>query len=245
MAGRRTAVNIDQVRIYHERKTDEKVMEAESSVSSGTDYQSSSFEENRPRLDQSQGFRSSESDERRGGGEERKKTNLTGNQGGRRESSVNKCKRSRGSKESFVELYNKNKRSRKVKECKRRNPSSRSEGPQRKKNRGPGRQMNKRGLPSSANSNWPLNKKRRESKESLQQRDTDPYHLRPRNRVTKEAGSRPSGGEVQVQGGQSGPEENYLRGQVRTTRVDTTGRSPNTSMANSRSRIQGTDIQPS
>ncbi|GFT39772.1 hypothetical protein TNCV_4869411 [Trichonephila clavipes] len=41
--------------------------------------------------------------------------------------------------------------------------------------------MNKRELPSSANSYWPLNKKRRESKESLQQRETGPYHLRPRN----------------------------------------------------------------
>ncbi|GFY76169.1 hypothetical protein TNIN_498531 [Trichonephila inaurata madagascariensis] len=101
--------------------------------------------------------------------------------------------------------------------------------------------MNNRGLPSSANSSWPLNKKRLESKESLQRRETDPYHLRPRNRVTKEAGSKTSGGEVQVQGGQSGPEENYLRGLAHTTRVDTTGRSPNTSVANSRSRIQGKD----
>ncbi|GFS60852.1 hypothetical protein TNIN_83931 [Trichonephila inaurata madagascariensis] len=58
--------------------------------------------------------------------------------------------------------------------------------------------MNKRGLASSSNSNCPLNKKRQESKESLQKRETDPYHLRPRNRVTKEAGSRSSGGEMHV-----------------------------------------------
>ncbi|GFX00080.1 uncharacterized protein TNCV_3080761 [Trichonephila clavipes] len=57
-------INIDQVRIYRQRKSDEGVIEVESSVSRGSDYQSSSLEENRPRLDQSQGFRSSEADER-------------------------------------------------------------------------------------------------------------------------------------------------------------------------------------
>ncbi|GFT17035.1 uncharacterized protein TNCV_4737801 [Trichonephila clavipes] len=80
-AGRRATVNIDQVRIYHQRKSDERVIEVESSVRSGLDYQSSSSEENRPILDQSQGFRSSESGERRG--EQEKKISLTGNQGGR------------------------------------------------------------------------------------------------------------------------------------------------------------------
>ncbi|GFS28816.1 hypothetical protein TNIN_9201, partial [Trichonephila inaurata madagascariensis] len=83
------------------RKSDEGVI-VESSVSSGSDYQSSSLEENRPRLDQSQGFRSSESGERRG--DQGKKTSLTENQGGRREQNVNKRKRSRGLKESLVGL---------------------------------------------------------------------------------------------------------------------------------------------
>ncbi|GFX14065.1 hypothetical protein TNCV_612701 [Trichonephila clavipes] len=124
--------------------------------SSGSVYQSSSFEENRHRLDQSQGFRSSEPSERWG-------QEVTG--------------------------------------CKRRNPSSRSEGPQRKRNKISDREINKRKLPSLATSNWPLPPKRRESKEPLQQGRTEPYHLRPRNRVTKEASSRPSRGEVQVQGG--------------------------------------------
>ncbi|GFS97879.1 hypothetical protein TNCV_2018301 [Trichonephila clavipes] len=64
---------MDQVRIYHQRKNDAGVIEVESSVSSGSEYQSSSLEKNRPRLDQSQGFRSSESGERRG--EQGKKTN--------------------------------------------------------------------------------------------------------------------------------------------------------------------------
>ncbi|GFU15533.1 hypothetical protein TNCV_2772751 [Trichonephila clavipes] len=58
MAGRRTTLNIDQVRIYHHRKSDEGVIEVERYVISTSDYQSRSFEENRPSLDQSQGFRS-------------------------------------------------------------------------------------------------------------------------------------------------------------------------------------------
>ncbi|GFY22185.1 hypothetical protein TNCV_3298281 [Trichonephila clavipes] len=63
-AGRRTTVNIDQMLIYHQRKSDEGVVDVDSSVSSGSEYQSNSFEESRPRLDRSQGFRSSESGER-------------------------------------------------------------------------------------------------------------------------------------------------------------------------------------
>ncbi|GFT56098.1 transposable element Tcb2 transposase [Trichonephila clavipes] len=85
--------------------------------------------------------------------------------------------------------------------CKRRNSSSRSEGLQRKKNKGPERQLNKRGLPSSSNSNYPLNKKLRQSEASPPQRETGPYHLRPRNKVTKEAGYRSSRGEMRALGG--------------------------------------------
>ncbi|GFS55871.1 uncharacterized protein TNCV_2580741 [Trichonephila clavipes] len=40
------------VRNNNVRKSDEEVIEVESSVSSGSEYQSSSLEENRPRLDQ-------------------------------------------------------------------------------------------------------------------------------------------------------------------------------------------------
>ncbi|GFW53332.1 hypothetical protein TNCV_4075531 [Trichonephila clavipes] len=56
-------------------------MEVGSSDSSGSGYQSSSFREDRPRLDQSQSFRNSESGERQG--EQEKKTSLNGDQGGR------------------------------------------------------------------------------------------------------------------------------------------------------------------
>ncbi|GFT25128.1 hypothetical protein TNCV_180241 [Trichonephila clavipes] len=46
------------------KKSDEGVVDVDSSVSSGSEYQSNSLEESRPRLDRSQGFRSSESGER-------------------------------------------------------------------------------------------------------------------------------------------------------------------------------------
>ncbi|GFY64746.1 uncharacterized protein TNIN_355801 [Trichonephila inaurata madagascariensis] len=78
--------------------------------------------------------------------------------------------------------------------------SIRSGGPLRK-NRGPKRQLKKRELPSSSNSNCLLNKKLRQSEATLQQRETIPYHLRLRNRVTKEAGNRSSGGKMEAQGG--------------------------------------------
>ncbi|GFY80180.1 hypothetical protein TNIN_251521 [Trichonephila inaurata madagascariensis] len=95
-------------------------------------------------------------------------------------------------------LHNKHKKTRQeVTGCKKRNPSSRSAGPERKRNRRPERKANKRSLASSSNSNWPLKKRLRESKESLQQGRTSPFHLRPRNKVTKEAVSRPSRGAVQ------------------------------------------------
>ncbi|GFY79508.1 hypothetical protein TNIN_251 [Trichonephila inaurata madagascariensis] len=117
-------------------------------------------------------------------------------------SEIYKCKRSIRSKESSIGLYNKTKKSRhEVSGCKRRNPSSRSEGPQRKRNRGPERQLNKRGLPSSSNPKCPLNKKLRQSEVSLHQRETGLYHLRPRNKITKEAGSRTLRVEMQTQGG--------------------------------------------
>ncbi|GFW39576.1 uncharacterized protein TNCV_3187471 [Trichonephila clavipes] len=77
-AGRRTTVNTGQVRIYHQRKIDEGVIVVESSFSNRSEYQSSILEENRPILDHSQGFRSSESGKRRG--DQRKNTSLTGNQ---------------------------------------------------------------------------------------------------------------------------------------------------------------------
>ncbi|GFW44215.1 uncharacterized protein TNCV_2636131 [Trichonephila clavipes] len=65
-AGKRTTVNIDQVRIPHQRKSDEKVIVARSSDSTGLDYQSSCFQEDRHRIDQLQSFRISESGGQRG-----------------------------------------------------------------------------------------------------------------------------------------------------------------------------------
>ncbi|GFY18215.1 hypothetical protein TNCV_2046211 [Trichonephila clavipes] len=49
-AGRRTTVNIDQVRVYHQGESNEGVIDIDSSVSSGSEYQTNSLEENRPRF---------------------------------------------------------------------------------------------------------------------------------------------------------------------------------------------------
>ncbi|GFY61104.1 hypothetical protein TNIN_346661 [Trichonephila inaurata madagascariensis] len=81
--------------------------------------------------------------------------------------------------------------------------------------------MNKRGLPSSPNSKWPLRKKQIEL----------PQKLVPDLQEER----------CKSKGDLSGPEENYLRGQVRVTRFDTPDRSPNTRVTKCRSRIQGTD----
>ncbi|GFW74514.1 hypothetical protein TNCV_2414131 [Trichonephila clavipes] len=139
-AGRRTTINIDQVRIYHQRKIAEGMVDAESSVSSGSQYQSSSLERNRPRLGPSQGFRSSKTGEKRE--EEKKNTSFAGNKSGRREQQENKRKRSSSSKEPFIGLMQqKYKKSRQeVMEFKRNIPASWSPGPDRKKSRKPSRE---------------------------------------------------------------------------------------------------------
>ncbi|GFV91488.1 hypothetical protein TNCV_2384481 [Trichonephila clavipes] len=68
------------MRIYNQRKSDEGVVDVDSSVSSGSEYQSNNSL-SRPRLDQSRDFRSSESSEKQE--EKRKKINVSGNKSGR------------------------------------------------------------------------------------------------------------------------------------------------------------------
>ncbi|GFW62568.1 hypothetical protein TNCV_85701 [Trichonephila clavipes] len=145
------------------RKSD-VVIEAGSSDSSGSVFQSSSFEEDRPRLDQSQSIRSSESGERRG--EKEKKTRLTGNQGAR---NTDNPKRH----------FSKGKQSRTT-------------------------NVQKIKLP----------------------KQLVPYHQEER---------------CKPKGEQSCPEEKDVRDPARTTRVDTTGSSPNTRITKNQSRSQGTD----
>ncbi|GFY46248.1 hypothetical protein TNIN_172341 [Trichonephila inaurata madagascariensis] len=101
--------------------------------------------------------------------------------------------------------------------------------------------MNKRKLSSSANSNWPLNKKLRESKESLQQGKQDLTTYVPEIELPKKLVLVLQEERCQSKGDQSSPEENYLRGQARTTRVDTSGSNPNTRVTNSRRRIKRMD----
>ncbi|GFW99897.1 uncharacterized protein TNCV_2126051 [Trichonephila clavipes] len=163
-AGRRATVNIDQVRIYNQRKSDEGVVDVDSSVSSRSEYQSKSLEENRPRLDQSLGFRSSESGERQV--ELGEKTSLTGNKSGRREQQVNKYKRSRGLNESSIELRQQQyKKTRQVvMRCKRKVPFSWSAGPERKR-----KNTNKRLLMSSSTSTKQVKKRVKKTKENFGQ----------------------------------------------------------------------------
>ncbi|GFW65969.1 hypothetical protein TNCV_587951 [Trichonephila clavipes] len=61
-ARKNLTVNIDQVRIHHER-SDENVIRIGNSDSSGSEYQTSSFEGVRPRSDRSQNCRNSEAEE--------------------------------------------------------------------------------------------------------------------------------------------------------------------------------------
>ncbi|GFY68595.1 hypothetical protein TNIN_483381 [Trichonephila inaurata madagascariensis] len=99
--------------------------------------------------------------------------------------------------------------------------------------------MNKRGLPFSTNSNYPLNKKRRESKDHFSKGKQALTTYVPEI-VTKEAGSKPSGGEVQVQGGPIRSRGELFK-KPSPYRVDNPNRSPNTRVASSQSRSRGTD----
>ncbi|GFW60788.1 uncharacterized protein TNCV_2672091 [Trichonephila clavipes] len=64
-AGRRLTVNIDQVRLYHQRKSDENGIRVGNANSSGSRYQASSFEGVRPRSNWSQNSKNSGPGERR------------------------------------------------------------------------------------------------------------------------------------------------------------------------------------
>ncbi|GFV14909.1 hypothetical protein TNCV_3642711 [Trichonephila clavipes] len=73
---------------------------------------------------------------------EGKKTSLTRDQGGRRNSDNYKRKISVLSKESSIQMDKRTKKFRQeVMGCKRKTPSSKSGGPQRKQNKGPERQV--------------------------------------------------------------------------------------------------------
>ncbi|GFX54150.1 hypothetical protein TNCV_2337861 [Trichonephila clavipes] len=70
----------------------------------------------------------------------------------------------------------------------------------------------------------------------VKEREAGPYHLRPRNRVAKEAGSNLQEERCKSKGDQSGPKQNYLRGYARTTGVTLQA-----AIQTPGSRIQGTD----
>ncbi|GFX35430.1 hypothetical protein TNCV_102371 [Trichonephila clavipes] len=125
---------------YRERKSDENVIKVGNSDSSGSEYQASSFEGVRSISDRLQSCRNSESGGRQS--VQGKKTNLTGDQGGRRNSDNYKRKRSVLSMESSVQMDKRTKKFlQEVTGCMRKTPSSRSGRPQRKRNKGPERQL--------------------------------------------------------------------------------------------------------
>ncbi|GFX96757.1 uncharacterized protein TNCV_1647921 [Trichonephila clavipes] len=64
-AGKRLTVNVNQVRLYHQRKSVENEIRAGSSGSNGSRYKSSSFESVQPRSHESQNSRNKGSGERR------------------------------------------------------------------------------------------------------------------------------------------------------------------------------------
>ncbi|GFY38442.1 hypothetical protein TNIN_352201 [Trichonephila inaurata madagascariensis] len=74
------------------------MVDVDSSVSSGSEYQSNCSEFSRPRLDRSQAFRSSESSEKQV--EKREKASVAGNKSSWREQLLSKRKQTSGSNES-------------------------------------------------------------------------------------------------------------------------------------------------
>ncbi|GFY13450.1 hypothetical protein TNCV_1803211 [Trichonephila clavipes] len=177
---------------HKKRKRDEGVVDVESSVRSGSEYQSSSLKENRPRLDQSQGFRSSESGERRR--QQGENTSLTGNKSGRIEQQVNKRKRIRGSRESLIgfrqQQYKKTKQESVDVIFHIHQASYKKRVREAKDNFGqvPAEDLRSESEQKSLQSS------------RIQQGRSSPYNLRRRRDVTKEAGSRLSGRVVQPQG---------------------------------------------
>ncbi|GFY01113.1 uncharacterized protein TNCV_5075801 [Trichonephila clavipes] len=150
----RTTVNVDQVRIYHQRKSDESVVDRDRSISKGSEYQSNSLEFSRPRLDRSQGFRSSKSSKKQV--KKREKPSVADNKSGRREQWASKRKRTSGSNESSVGLRQRTykKRTPEVRRFKGGVPLSLEENPDKK-----------RRSPSSTSSNQQAKKRARRTKE--------------------------------------------------------------------------------
>ncbi|GFW36819.1 uncharacterized protein TNCV_4348601 [Trichonephila clavipes] len=205
-AGRRTTVIIDQVRIYHQRKNDERVVDVESSVSSVSEYQSSSLEENRPRLDLSQGYRNSEFAERQveqGKKQQYKKTRQD----------VMRYKRKVPASRSVEPEKKKNRRP--IRETNKRALMSSAASTKQVKKRVKKSKENFGQLP--AEDPGPEEGSLQSSR--IQQGRPSSYNLRHRRDVTRKAGSRPSGRTVQALGVQSGPEENHLVGQALTPSI--------------------------
>ncbi|GFV96614.1 hypothetical protein TNCV_3387081 [Trichonephila clavipes] len=244
-AGRRITVNVDQVRIYHLKKSYEGLV--------GVVIVQLAEDRNISRI-----FRSGVDlgwiGRRALGvvslvktGRKAKKTSVGGNKSGRREQWVNKRKRTSGSKESSVGLRqqpNKKKRTQEVSRCKRGVPSLLEENKDMKR-RPPNRNKHKRRLLSSISSNQQAKIRNRKMEENngqvpargsrpgerplqssrMQQGISSPYCLRSRGEMTRKAGSR-SSRTVQAQEGQVRSRRDQFRRSLLQTSSTVQTRSP-------------------
>ncbi|GFU70984.1 uncharacterized protein TNCV_3350071 [Trichonephila clavipes] len=133
-SGKRLTVNIDQVRLYHQRESDENGISVGNSDSSGSRYQASSFEGVRPRSIWSQNSKNSGSSERRE--VKGKVTGLKEDQGEGRTKVTNRRRPLEGSSnEALIQGYRKLKKSRKEVIGYKRSMNSRLGGRERERKR--------------------------------------------------------------------------------------------------------------
>ncbi|GFU69083.1 hypothetical protein TNCV_4458101 [Trichonephila clavipes] len=170
-AGKKLMVNIDQVRFYHQRKSDENVIIVGNSDSSGSRYQASSFEGVRPRSDWSQNSKNMGSGERR-----ETKEKMTGHK--EDQGVTDKRTPHVGSKESSLQT---------------------SRVPEKKRGKVSMRHGEKRSLPASTNCSNCYRKKFWRAEAATSELDICLYNLR--SRIKEAAESRPSRGQRQDQGG--------------------------------------------
>ncbi|GFW04705.1 uncharacterized protein TNCV_3897571 [Trichonephila clavipes] len=191
-AGKRLTVNIVQVRLYHQKKSDENVISVRISNGSGSGYQASSFEGVRPRSYWSQNSKNNGSGERRE--VKGKRTGLKKDRGDGRTTVTDKRKPHVGSsKESSPQISSILKSRKEVIGHKRSVNTSRSGGPERKRSKVPVKQGDKRNLSASANCSNYYRKKFHTA-----EADIGRYTLW--SKVKEAAESRPSRGKMQDQG---------------------------------------------
>ncbi|GFW45825.1 uncharacterized protein TNCV_4495451 [Trichonephila clavipes] len=226
-SGKRLTVNVDQVRIYHRRKSDEMEIRTGSSDSNSSRYKSSIFESVQRRSNESQHGR------KKGSGvkcelEEKglvlRKIRVRGTQVGPiRANHLSDQHQAPGHKQ-IPEL-----KGVKKKLAYKRSLNSGSGGPERKQRKGQGHQGEKRRLTLSSNNELQYSKKRCRGEEIVMP-STSGYNLRPRRGAKVE--SRPTnekrtqqGGPVQARGSREHQYCPYIEEQARSAGRKTRSRS--------------------